>query len=59
LPGLKAAQAATVQLSVPVIAAAGGVLLLGESFTQRSGIASVAIMFGIALVVLEKNKNKI
>jgi drug/metabolite transporter (DMT)-like permease len=59
LPGLKATQAATVQLSVPVIAAVGGVLLLGENFTQRSGLASVAIMFGIALVVLEKNKNKI
>ena len=33
LPGLKAASAATVQLSVPVLAAAGGILFLGESIT--------------------------
>jgi len=31
LPGLKAASAATVQLSVPVLAATGGILLLGET----------------------------
>ena len=35
LPGLKAASAATVQLSVPVLAAAGGILLLGEPLTLR------------------------
>ena len=35
LPGLKAASAATVQLSVPVLAAAGGILLLGEPITLR------------------------
>ena len=33
LPALKATQAATVQLSVPVIAAAGGIVLLGEPTT--------------------------
>src|SRR5437867_2767867 len=33
LPGLKAASAATVQLSVPVLAATGGILLLGEPIT--------------------------
>ena len=30
LPGLRAASAATVQLSVPVLTATGGILLLGE-----------------------------
>jgi drug/metabolite transporter (DMT)-like permease len=51
LPGLKATQAATVQLSVPVIAAAGGVLLLGEHVTLRLLLCSAAILGGIALVL--------
>jgi drug/metabolite transporter (DMT)-like permease len=51
LPSLKATVAATVQLSVPVIAAAGGVLLLGEALTPRLAACSVAILGGIALVV--------
>jgi drug/metabolite transporter (DMT)-like permease len=54
LPALKATQAATVQLSVPVIAALGGVLLLGEVLTLRLALASLAILGGIALVILER-----
>jgi drug/metabolite transporter (DMT)-like permease len=54
LPGLKAASAATVQLSVPVLTATGGILLLGEPLTLRYLLASVAILGGIAFVVLEK-----
>lgn len=54
LPGLKAASAATVQLSVPVLAAAGGILLLGEPLTQRFLLASVAVLGGIALVVVKR-----
>jgi len=56
LPGLKAASAATVQLSVPVLTAAGGILFLGESITPRFVFASVAVLGGIALVVLEKRR---
>jgi drug/metabolite transporter (DMT)-like permease len=52
LPFLKSMTAATVQLSVPIIAALGGVLFLGESITLRLLTASVAIIGGIALVVL-------
>src|SRR6266513_5881661 len=55
LPGLKAAGAATVQLSVPVLAATGGILLLGEPLTFRYVIASIAVLGGIALAVIEKN----
>lgn len=51
LPRLAALQAASVQLSVPLIAALGGVLLLGEAFTARLALASVAILGGIALVL--------
>jgi drug/metabolite transporter (DMT)-like permease len=54
LPVLKATNAATVQLSVPVIAALGGIVFLGESATLRLVLASVAILGGIALVILEK-----
>ena len=52
--GLKATHAATVQLSVPVIAAAGGIVFLGEAISVRLVIASVAILGGVALVVIEK-----
>jgi drug/metabolite transporter (DMT)-like permease len=51
LPRLKTTQAATVQLSVPVLTALGGVLLLGEPLTPRLVLASVAILGGILLVV--------
>lgn len=54
LPSLKATHAATVQLSVPVIAAMSGIALLGEPLTLRLILASVAILGGIALVILEK-----
>jgi drug/metabolite transporter (DMT)-like permease len=54
LPALKATNAATVQLSVPVIAALGAIVFLGEAITLRLVLASVAILGGIALVILEK-----
>lgn len=54
LPALKATNAATVQLSVPVIAAMGGIVFLGEPITVRLALASAAILGGIALVILEK-----
>ena len=54
VPALKAANAATIQLSVPVIAAVGGIALLGESITLRFALATLAILGGIALVILSK-----
>jgi drug/metabolite transporter (DMT)-like permease len=56
LSGLKAASAATVQLSVPVIAAAGGILFLSEPITVRFLFASVAVLGVIALVLFEKRR---
>jgi drug/metabolite transporter (DMT)-like permease len=52
LPALSASTAATVQLVVPVLAALGGILFLGEQLTMRFVLASVAILGGIALVIL-------
>jgi len=54
LPELKVTTAATVQLSVPVIAALGGIIILGESLTLRFVSASLAILGGIALVIFRK-----
>jgi len=54
LPALKNTSAATVQLSVPVIAALGGIVFLDEPVTLRLLLASVAILGGIALVILRK-----
>lgn len=54
LPALKATTASIVQLSFPVIAAVGAIIFLGEPITLRLVLASVAILGGIALVILEK-----
>ena len=51
LPALKSTHAATVQLSVPLIAAFGAVALLGEAATLRLAMACTAIVGGITLVV--------
>jgi drug/metabolite transporter (DMT)-like permease len=54
LRGLSASAAASVQLSVPLLAACGGVLWLGEAFTGRLALASILILGGIALVLRSK-----
>jgi drug/metabolite transporter (DMT)-like permease len=51
LRGLTATRAATVQLSVPVIAALGGVAFLGETFSLRLALAAVMILGGIAVAL--------
>lgn len=56
VPLLNATHAATVQLSVPVIAALGGIVVLGEPMTPRLAVASAAILGGIALVIMEKRE---
>jgi len=58
LQGLKATQAATVQLSVPLIAAVGGIAFLGEHVTLRLLIAAVAILGGIALVIFNRQRSR-
>jgi drug/metabolite transporter (DMT)-like permease len=58
LPALKNTSAATVQLSVPVIAAVGGILFLDERVTLRLFVASVAILGGIALVIWQRRSAK-
>ncbi len=55
LPNLTAAHAATVQLSVPVIAAFGGVLLLSEQVTLRLLLASAMTLGGVAIVLSQRS----
>lgn len=49
LPQLATVTASVAQLSVPVIAVAGGVVLLGEPLTPRLLIAGALVLGGIAL----------
>ncbi|MGB0749234.1 MAG: DMT family transporter [Magnetospiraceae bacterium] len=58
LPGLTAGRAATVQLSVPVIAALGGVLFLQELVTTRLAIAAIATLGGVAIVLAQRAVKK-
>lgn len=51
LPQLQPATAATIQLSVPVIAIIGGALILAEPVGLRLMIGTVAVLGGIALVI--------
>ncbi|WP_171179079.1 DMT family transporter [Ruegeria sp. HKCCD8929] len=55
LPQLTASVAATVQLSVPVIAIIGGVLLLGETVGLRLMLGTVLVLGGIALAVSRRH----
>ncbi len=54
LPYLRATSAATVQLSVPVLAAAGGIVFLNEPITMRFTLASFAILGGVAIFLVNK-----
>ncbi|PLS22347.1 DMT family transporter [Neptunicoccus cionae] len=56
LPLLATATAAVAQLSVPVIAALGGAVLLGEPFTLEFVISSALVLGGIGVSVLAVNR---
>jgi drug/metabolite transporter (DMT)-like permease len=58
LPSLTRTQAAFVQLSVPAIAAAGGVAIIGEPLTARLLIATAGILGGIALALLAAERRR-
>jgi drug/metabolite transporter (DMT)-like permease len=52
LPALRASTAGIVQLSVPVLAALGGIVLLGEALGWRFGLAAALTLGGVALATL-------
>ena len=51
LKGLQPTSSASVQLSVPVLTALGGVAVLGEPVTLRLALCSLAVLGGIAWVI--------
>jgi drug/metabolite transporter (DMT)-like permease len=51
LGGLTRAQAAIVQLAVPVVAAGAAVPMLGEPVTARLAVATVAILGGVGVAM--------
>jgi len=59
LPSLTATRAAVLQLSVPVIAAAGGILVLGESLSARLAIAGALILGGVGTAVLVRGRSRV
>ena len=58
LPQLTRTRAAIVQLTVPAIAAAGGVLLIGEPLTPRLVIATIAILGGVAFALIVAGRRR-
>ena len=56
LPELKATTAASVQLSVPLMTAFGGILLLSEPFTLHFLMVSSAIIGGLAMGIFSKSQ---
>ncbi|MEB3229672.1 MAG: DMT family transporter [Leptolyngbyaceae bacterium] len=52
LSELTATRAATVQLSVPVLAAIAGIIVLHETLSLRLGLASLMILGGIGIAML-------
>lgn len=53
VPGLGAARAGVAQLTVPLIAAAGGAVLLGEGVGLRFALAAALVLGGVALASLQ------
>jgi drug/metabolite transporter (DMT)-like permease len=56
LPALAATRAAIVQLTVPVIAALGGVLFVGEAISAHLVIAATVILGGVAITILSRDR---
>lgn len=58
LPSLSRTRAAIVQLTVPAIAAAGGVLFIGEALSPRLVVATIAIVGGVALALVTAGRRR-
>ncbi len=59
LPSLTATRAAIVQLTVPVLAAFGGVLFLAETITWRLTLAAALVLGGVALAIFARATSNI
>jgi drug/metabolite transporter (DMT)-like permease len=59
LRGLTATRAAIVQLSVPVLAAIGGVVFLSETITSRLLVSTVMILGGVGLAIVSRQRKHV
>ncbi|WP_425043417.1 DMT family transporter [Primorskyibacter sp. S87] len=59
LPRLSPTVAATVQLSVPIIALVAGAMLLGEIIGPRLIVGAILVVGGIALAVTGQNRSRL
>lgn len=55
LPHLTSTRAATVQLTVPIIASIGGLIFLSETISLRLVLASIAVLGGVYLTIIPKS----
>lgn len=58
LKHLSSTQGAIVQLSVPAIAALGGLIFSGEAISQRLIVSSVLILGGVAVAIIARQRRK-
>ncbi|NOX27092.1 MAG: DMT family transporter [Gammaproteobacteria bacterium] len=58
LPHISTMRAALIQLSVPVLAAVGGILFIGEAVAVRFMISCALVLGGITLAISYKNTSK-
>jgi drug/metabolite transporter (DMT)-like permease len=58
LPALTRTRAAIVQLTVPAIAALGGIALIGEAPSLRLTLAGIAILGGVALALTSAGRRR-
>ncbi len=58
VPRLSVAQAAVAQLSVPVLAAMGAVVLLNEELSARLVVCGMTILIGVGLALLEPSRSR-
>lgn len=58
LPSLSRVSAAIVQLTVPALAAAGGVVFIDEPLTERLVLASAGILGGVALALVAADRRR-
>ncbi len=56
LPRLTATRAATVQLTVPVLAALGGVVFLAETISTRLILSSMLVLGGVGLAIVGRRR---
>jgi len=56
LTNLRAVQASVLQLTVPPLAALGGIVFLGEAVTLRLLLASILILGGVAITIFRAGK---